>query len=68
MSSTQVILYLFALFSIYALAAALDEHDAQSVLRLAAQVKVAGCTRAASRHGEPFPGAATAPASSVLAC
>lgn len=68
MSNTQVILCLFTLLSIYALAAALDEQDEQSVFRIAARVKVAGCKHAASRHGTPVPAVASAPTATKLVC
>lgn len=68
MSNTQVILCLFALLSIYALAAALDEQDEKSVLRFAARVNAAGCTHAASRHGAQLPAAASAPTATQLVC
>ena len=67
MSNAQVILYLLALLSIYALAAALDEQAEQSVLRLTPRVNVAGCTQAASRHGAPRPAAASASAAALPA-
>lgn len=68
MSNTQVILSFFALLSIYVLAAALDERDEQSVLRLAARVRVAACTHAASRHGTPILAAAPVPTATKLVC
>lgn len=68
MSNTQVILYLFALLSIYALAATLDEQDEQFVLRVAARAKVAVCTQAAPRQGDPVSAAASAPTATQRMC
>lgn len=68
MSNTQVILCLFALLSIYALAAALDEQDERPVLQLAARVRVAACTHAASRHGASILAAASAPTATEMLC
>lgn len=68
MSNTQVILCLLALLSIYGLAAALDEQDQQSVLRRAARVRVAACTHAASRHGNPVLATASAPTAAQRVC
>ena len=68
MSNTEVTLCLFALLSIYAFAAALDEQDEQSVLRRAARARVAACTYAASRHGNPVLATASAPTAAQRVC
>ncbi len=64
MSNTQVVLYLLALLSIYALAAALDQQAEQSDPRQMARVDVLRCTHVPSRRGAPL--LAEASASAVL--
>lgn len=62
MSNTQMVLYLLALLSIYALAAALDQQAEQSNPRQMAQVDVSRCTRAAWRRAAPLPAEVSASA------
>lgn len=67
MSNIRTVLYLLALLSIYALAAALDRHAEQSDLRLIARDAVQRCMHAASRSGAPLPAEASASAA-LSAC
>lgn len=64
MSNTQMVLYLLALLSIYALAAALDGNAEQSAIRLVARAHVVRCPHATSRRVAPLP--AESSASAVL--
>lgn len=68
MSYSQVILYLFALLSIYTLAAAFDEQAEPIAHRAASRISVAGCTHAAWQHGAPLPAATLASNITLLAC
>lgn len=68
MSNTQVILCLFALLLIHALAATLDAQDEHSALRPAARVKVACCMHAATRHDALIPAAASTPTAVQPVC